>query len=398
MNRPIFGYCLFALLGGSALFGEAVFEQQDLWKQNEGGYVMYRIPGIVVTGKGTVIAYTEARKYSGNDWDSIDIVMRRSTDGGRTFSPQRVIAHAPNVPRSTVAIERKQAKPDDITYNNPVAIADRDGTLHFLFCREYMRVFYMRSEDDGVTFSQPVDITQAFDSYRTKFAWRVAATGPGHGIQLKKGRLVVPIWLALGTGGNGHHPSVNGTIFSDDHGKTWHAGDIAVQNTPETPGPNETTAVQLVNGEVMLNVRTTSDKNRRLIVTSKDGAHGWSTPRYQEDLPDSICFASILRLSTRKNGGKNRIIFSSPDSLTRADGKQLVNKDRKNLTVRLSNDEGKSWTVKRAIEPASSGYSDLAASADGTIFCLYEAGGTFPHERLVLARFNLDWITGVGTK
>lgn len=369
------------------------FDQQTLWKSGDGGYKMYRIPGIVVTEKGTIIAYAEARKYTGSDWDSIDIVMRRSTDGGKTFSPPRFIAHAPNVPRSPVAIERKQAKPSDTTYNNPVAIADRDGTLHFLFCREYMRVFYMRSEDDGLTFSAPVDITAAFDSLRSAYPWRVIATGPGHGIQLKNGRLVVPIWLALGTGGNGHQPSENATVFSDDHGTTWHAGEIAVKNTPETPNPNETTAVQLAGGAVMLNVRTASPRNRRLIVTSKDGARNWSHPHYQEDLPDSICFASILRLSTRKHGGRNRILFSAPDNLTRADGKQIVSKDRKNLTVRVSYDEGKSWTLKRAIDLGPSGYSDLAAATDGTIYCLYEAGGSFPHERLVLARFNLTWLT-----
>lgn len=385
--------CILLIAAVALLHSAPVFEKQDLWKAEEGGYKLYRIPGIIVTAKGTILVYTEARKHSGNDWDTIDIVMRRSTDGGRTFSPQRVIANAPNVPRSPVAIERKQARPDDVTYNNPVAIADRNGAVHFLFCREYMRVFYMRSDDDGVTFSAPADITTAFESYRPAYAWRVAATGPGHGIQLKNGRLLVPIWLALGTGGNGHHPSVNATIFSDDKGKTWHAGDIAVHNTPETPDPNETAAVQLVNGTVMLNVRTQSPRNRRLVVTSKDGARHWNNPHFQEDLADPICFASILRLSTEQSSGKNRLLFVNPDNLTRQDGKSSVSKDRKNLTVRVSYDEGKTWAAKHVIEPDSSGYSDLAASPDGTIWCLYEEGGTFPHERLTLAKFNLEWLT-----
>lgn len=377
----------------SVLAAEPSMEKVDLWKAGEGGYKIYRIPGIIVTKAGTILAYTEARRNTGGDWDTIDVVMRRSTDGGRTFSPQRVIAHSPDVPRSTVALERKQGKPDDVTYDNPVMIADKNGAVHFLFCREYMRVFYSRSDDDGQTFSTAVDITSAVEEYRPRYAWRVVATGPGHGIQMSKGRLVVPIWMALGTGGNGHHPSVNSTIYSDDNGKSWHAGDIAVPNTAETPDPNETTAVQLANGLVMLNVRVVSDKNRRVVVTSKDGAHDWSTPRFQEDLPDPICFASIVRLSTKKNGGKNRILFSNPNNLTRADGKTNISKDRRDLTISLSYDEGQSWPSKKVVEPGSAGYSDLAVSAGGTIWNLYEAGGAFPNERLVLARLNLEWLT-----
>lgn len=392
MKQTIARLLAFLLLA-SASGANPLFTKAELWRANEGGYKMYRIPGIIVTSKGTILAYAEARKYSGSDWGTIDIVLRRSTDGGKTFSEQKVIAHSPNVPRSPVALERKQAKPDDVTYNNPVAIADRSGVVHFLYCREYMRVFYMRSDDDGRTFSEPVDITSTFDAYRPEYAWRVLATGPGHGIQLANVRLLVPVWLSLGTGGNGHHPSVNSTIYSDDHGKTWYRGEISVPDTPETPSANETAAVQLTNGHVMLNVRTASDKNRRVVTTSKDGARRWSKPRFQEDLPDPICFASIVRLSTKKNGGMNRILFANPDNLTRADGKTIPNKDRRNLTVKLSYDEGKSWTVKKVIEPGSSGYSDLAVSPDGTIWCLYEAGGSFPNAQLVLAQFNLEWLT-----
>jgi sialidase-1 len=277
-----------------------------------------------------------------------------------------------------------------------VVIADRSGVVHFLFCLEYMRVFYMRSVNDGLAFSKPVEITGAFDAFRPEYAWRVVATGPGHGIQLAGGRLLAPIWMALGTGGNGHHPSVNSTVYSDDHGATWHRGEIAVPNTPEFPDPNETNAVQLADGKVMLNVRTESPRNRRTIVVSDDGATHWSPPRLQEDLPDPICFASLLRLSTEKTGSRNRLLFSNPDNLTRADGKDIRSKDRKNLTVHLSYDEGNSWPVKRTLEPESSGYSDMAVLKDGTILCLYETGAgssDFPNRRLMLARFNLEWLT-----
>jgi sialidase-1 len=382
--------CRFAcslLLLAQLAFAAPSFTESTVFQAGQDGYFTYRIPGIVVTTRGTVLAYNEARRNSSSDWGTIDLVMRRSTDGGRTFSPSRVVAHAPvPISRNPVAIERKQGALTDITYNNPVAIAASDGVVHFLFCVEYMRVFYMRSTDDGNTFSTPVEITGALDALKSKYSWRVAATGPGHGIQLSNGRLLVPVWIALGTQGNGHGPSEVTTIYSDDNGATWRAGEIAVADTPEFPSPNETTAAQLADGRVMLNVRSPAKENRRVIVISKDGATGWSAPHFQQDLPDPICFASLVRF------GKNRLLFSSPDNLTRADGKDTVSKDRKNLTVRMSDDEGTTWPVKRTIDSGASGYSDLAVLPDGTILCYYEAGSG-SSSSLKLARFNLDWLT-----
>jgi sialidase-1 len=396
-QKPTLAFLLVAF--AAAAFGaEPSITKTTLFEGGSGGYKLYRIPGIVVTKGGTILAYCEARKFTGGDWDTIDIEMRRSTDGGKTFSEPQVIAHvsAP-ITRNPVAIERKQGKESDVTYNNPVAIPDRNGLVHFLFCIDYMRVFYMRSSDEGKTFSAPVEITSAFDAFRPEYAWRVVATGPGHGIQLTNGRLVVPIWLSLGTRGNGHGPSVDATVYSDDHGATWHRGDIAVPDTADFPQANETNAVQLADGRVMLNVRT-AGKNLRTIVISKDGATHWTPPHLQQDLPDPICFASLERLSTKKTGGKNRLLFSNPDNLTRQDGKDTPSKDRKNLTVRVSYDEGTTWTVKKPLEPGIAGYSDLALMPDGAILCLYETGSNSPPNgaltrQLVLARFNLEWLT-----
>ena len=404
VNRPRTGRWAIAALAlgiaSPAVFaGAPELTKATLFEGDQGGYRMYRIPGIVVTRKGTVLAYAEARRKTGGDWDTIDLVMRRSTDGGSTFSPPRVAVRVTGkVDRSPVAMERKQGEPTDVTYNNPLAIADRNGTVHFLFCLEYMRVFYTRSRDDGETFAPPVEITRTFDAFRPEYSWRVVATGPGHGIQLSNGRLLVPVWLSLGTGGNGHHPSVSATVYSDDHGATWHRGEIAVPGTPQFPDPSETTAVQLVDGRVMLNVRTEARENRRTVVTSQDGAAHWSPPRLQQDLPDPVCFASIVRLSTRKTGGKSRLLFSNPENLTRADGRETVSKDRQNLTIHMSYDEGETWPVKRTVEAGIAGYSDLAVLPDGTVLCLYESGsaqpGGFPNRLLVLARFNLEWLTG----
>ena len=221
----------FACCGGWA--AEPLFEKTTLFTAGDAGYSLYRIPGLVVTARGTVLAYCEARRSDRGDWGTIDVLLRRSTDGGRHWlPPQHIAHHGPPVPRNAVVLEKKLAGESDRTVNNPVAIADRDGTVHFLYCAEYARCFLMESRDQGETWSAPVDITATFDRFRPEYAWRVLATGPGHGIQLRSGRLLVPVWLSTGTGGGGHRPSVVATIYSDDHGRTWERGTIA--GVPDT--------------------------------------------------------------------------------------------------------------------------------------------------------------------
>ncbi|MCU1234946.1 MAG: exo-alpha-sialidase [Candidatus Solibacter sp.] len=378
----------------AALAAEPVIDRQVLFERGKGDYVFYRIPGIVVTKAGTVLAYAEARRTTRGDWGATDLLVRRSADAGKTFSDPAVVGKmSEDFPKNPAAVAKKQGLGEGagVTYDNPVAIADRKGAVHFVFCVEYMRVFYMRSDDDGRTFSKPVEITAAVEPLRKAFPWVVVATGPGHGIQLKNGRLLVPIWLSLGSGASAHGDSVVSTLYSDDLGRTWKSGEIAAPKNSETVSPNETAAVQLADGRVMLNVRSPSKEQRRLVVFSKDGATHWSAPVFEEQLPEPLCFASMVRLSLKKN----RLLFVNPDNLARADGKNTpgMARDRKNVTVRLSYDEGKSWPVKRSLEPGPSAYSDLAVLPDGTILCFYEAGTKTPYDTLTLARFNLEWLT-----
>jgi sialidase-1 len=312
--------------------------------------------------------------------------VRRSTDDGKTWSTPTKLPEVAGPKTKNPFSKAKPTESTGFTYNNPVLIADRDGTVHGLFCLEYMRAFYTRSADDGVTWSEPVEITGGFEGFRPAYDRKVLATGPNHGIQLKNGRLVVPVWLSLATGSWGHHPSVTATIYSDDSGKTWKAGEIAVPNTAEWIDPNETTAIELSDGSVMLNVRNEAKANRRLVTVSKDGATGWSKPRFDEELVEPICMASLVRLST----GPNRILFCNPDNLTRTHGEEAPGKsrDRKNVTIRLSYDEGQTWPVKKTVDPGSGGYSDLAVTPAATILCFYGKP-----DRLVVARTNLEWLT-----
>ena len=394
----ILGALLLAALG-DALASPALLTKVDLFEAGVGGYKLYRIPGLVVTRNGVVLAYCEARKYTGGDWDTIDVMLRRSADAGKTWEPPIIISKINGaISRSQVALDHHLGKPDDVTCSNPVAVADRiPGLVHFLFTLNDERCFYMRSEDDGATFGTPVEITGAFDEFRPEYDWHVIATGPGHGIQLSNGRLLVPVWLS--TGQFGHQPSVTSTIFSDDDGKTWQRGAIAIPNTAKWINPNEATLVQMADGRVMLNARSQSLPNRRLVAFSPNGATDWSRPRFDEALADPICMASLVRLSRTPESDQNRIVFSNPDNLARAEGKAKPggSRDRKNLTIKLSYDEGETWPVHRSLESGPSAYSDLAALPDGTLLCFYERTTTnepgYQKGVLTIAHFNLEWLT-----
>ena len=379
-------------------------DKQDLFTSGDNpAYSIYHIPGIVVTAKGTVLAWCEARKRAAGvtDWDDIRILLRRSTDDGKTWSAPTSIAVVPGPKtKNPFALRMKNVDPNDVTYNNPVLIADRDGTVHLLFCLEYMRAFYQRSTDDGLTFSPPHEITSAFDAFKRDYDWKVLATGPNHSIQLKNGRLVVPVWLSTGTGGGAHRPSVAATIYSDDAGKQWKAGDIAVPNTVEWINPSEAVAIELKDGRVMLNVRSESKAHRRLVTISADGATGWSMPRFDAALLEPICMGGIIRYN---HGGQNLVLFCNPHNLAKENGKPEPgkNRDRRNVSVKISRDEGQSWPVNKSIEPGPSMYSDIAVTRSGTILCFYGRSGdnqgvaAYTGGRLTVARFNLEWLTSM---
>src|SRR5262249_30429945 len=161
---------------------------------------------------------------------------------------------------------------------------------------------------------------------------------------------------------NAHRPSVTATIYSDDHGKSWKAGEIAVPDTEEWIFPNETVLVELADGRVMLNVRSESLVHRRLVTISLDGATKWTTPRFDDALLEPICMASIVRVSGLKAGEKTRIAFANPHNLDRDDQKAVAGKsrDRKNLSIKLSYDEGRTWPISKSLEQSWSSYSDLA--------------------------------------
>ena len=368
-------------------------EKVNIFEAEVGGYAHYRVPAIAVSPQGTVMALAEARKNAGGDWGTQDILMRRSRDGGKTWDEPRKIAHIDGeIEQNPAALAQNLAQPGEVTYNNVVPIVDRErGAVHFLFCVEYARAYYMRSEDDGETFSTPVDITAVFEEFRSDYDWKVIATGPGHGLRHSNGRLIVPVWLSDGTAGHAHRPSIVSTIYSDDAGATWRRGEVVVRH-PELKNPSETLAVELSDGSVMLNIRHESPEHRRAVSIGPDGAAGWSEIRFDEALVEPICMGSLIRAG-------NALLFANPDSTEpRSAENPLGSWKRQNVTVRLSEDDGKTWPHKRTIEPGVSGYSDLAVGPDGAAYCIYENGT--PTDRgthvkyLTVARFSLDWVRG----
>ncbi|MBL8818862.1 MAG: exo-alpha-sialidase [Planctomyces sp.] len=359
--------------------------RSDVFVAGDQGITLYRIPGVVVTPSGTVLAYCEARRDSRSDWGEIEVQLRRSEDSGRTWEVAQQIAHRgqriEGNPRKKTGGEHEQ------TVNNPVAIVDREtGSIEFLYCINYARCFSMRSLDDGRTFSEPVEITSAFEPFRSMYDWRVIATGPGHGIQLRSGRLVVPIWLAYGQSGD-HAPSASATIYSDDHGVTWHAGEIAVPDEGDFNDPNESMVTELSDGRVLMISRSVSKPNRKLVTFSPDGATGWSKPEFHSELPEPICMASIIALPAQQE----TVVFSNPHTLALDSSGQEIpagRGKRRNLTIKLSRDNGLTWPQQRTLEIEDSAYSDLTILPDGRIGCLYEG-----RDRLIFATFTAAWIS-----
>jgi len=196
----------------------------------------------------------------------------------------------------------------------------------------------------------------------------------------------VPIWLAYGDTGD-HAPSASATIYSDDHGKTWKAGEIAVPNEGEFNDPNETMLTTLSDGRVMLVTRNVSKPNRKLITTSANGATGWSKPKFHEQLWEPICMASIVAHPSQPG----TLIFSNPHTVgLDKTGKEKPNSRgrRRNLSIKLSRDDGKTWPINKTLNAGNAAYSDLAVLADGTVLCLYEKV-----DSIDCARFDLKWIT-----
>lgn len=403
--------------------GKPEFQKSIVWDAGEESVEGYRIPGIVVTNKGTVLAFAESR-VDYHDETPNHIVLKRSTDGGTKWSP---IFYIEKSDGNFWVTHKDMIDPADVAdkkevWTNIAPIADKiTGQIFFFYAlsegavsdkntQRYTRVFYKCSDDDGITWSDRVEVTDLLNvkedgspnvdeqdnrvtdmnGFPCDFHGRAFhMPGPGHGIQLSSGRLLLQIWNRTALGKLDEKQTLVSvpiserkygicTIYSDDHGKTWKYG----SSFGEDLHMNESRMVELDNGDVYVNARyTIGGKDAyRAVAVSRDGGIRWTNARIDEAFPfTDQCDGGLVRLTTSKEG-KSRILYSKNESP----------EGRKNLTVRLSYDEGKTWTISKTVDGGSASYSDLAVLPNKNILLLYETGKNKP---LYCARFNIEWLT-----
>lgn len=339
----------------------------DLFVGGQDDYFAYRIPSLIATPKGTLLAFCEGRKSSLADLGNNDLMLKRSTDGGKTWRPLELVHDGG----------------DKVTIGNPTPVVDRDtGVIWMLFGRDARDVLVTKSEDDGRTWAEPVAITKQV----TKPDWKFYGVGPGIAIQLRhgehKGRLVVPAYHRTTADKSG--PAIAHVFYSDDHGETWSVGaDVGLHSCEcqvvEILGPD--------GPEILLNARNHWARSggrpdlagKRIIARSRDGGETWSEPTFDDVLIEPQCQASIFRYSWADGDEPSRILFANPAS-----------RGRNRMTVRISYDEGRTWVSRRLIYGNSAAYCCLTRLPDGRVGLLYEADR---YTRLVFTAFDLDWLT-----
>jgi|GEM_PF-489839 sialidase-1 len=340
-----------------------------IYKPGDNGYACFRIPAIITTKSGMLLAFAEGRKKDCGDAGDIDLVLKRSADGGKTWSAMQVVWN------------------DSInTCGNPVPIQDAStgkiwllstwnlGTDHekdikASTSKNSRCVYVLSSGDEGKTWSTAKEITK--DVKLPSWTWY--ATGPCHGVQIStgkyKGRLAVPVnHIEAATGKNFVH-----IIYSDDHGATWKLGN----NTPQDK-TNEATLAEISKGNLMLNMRNADRALKtRLTAISTDGGQNWGDVQTDTTLIEPVCQGSLLNYPLTKK--KSVLLFVNPaNKLLRA-----------NVTLRASFDDGRTWPKSEVIFPGPSAYSDIAVYNNKDIACLYEAGTTKAYEGIAFKTINL---------
>jgi sialidase-1 len=349
-------------------------------------YGLFRIPVVITATDGTVLAISEGRSESGADYGNIDLVLRRSTDRGRTWEPLQVIW-------------------DDgaNTCGNPTPVVDRDsGRIWMVACHSLEKdtqtvlqkgdpegrrtVWTFYSDDHGKTWSKPVEITDQV----VQPQWKWYATGPGVGIQLADGKLVIP--ATRNEGSDGGESAMSHIIYSDDHGRTWKRGGEAGDRVSEAQ------VVELADDRLLLSVRRVGSRELRMCQAYSDDKGATWSDIYQH--PQLIspggqfvgysggCQASMLRYTLAGRQDRNRLIFTNP-----ANRYPFGAEGRINMTIRLSYDEAESWSFERQLHSRWSAYSCLTLLDDLSIGSLYSWGDTKRYQRIIFERINLPWLT-----
>ena len=355
------------LLAPRILAAEPLPTHVDVFVSGTQGYHTFRIPAIETAPDGSLLAFAEARKYNANDpgygKQDIDLVLRRSTDKGQTWSAMKVIED-----------------PGELwSAANPATLLDRHSKrvwLLYLRCKpergterarpgtDDSQILARTSDDNGQTWSAPIDLTKVSrDMADAK--WRVSVVGPGGMIQDRKERLVAPVWR--------FEPFETFAIYSEDHGRTWHRGQMV-------PGRgDENQLVELADGRLLMDIRQHGGPHRWLS-TSADGGRTWSDERPGSRVSPVAC--AIERYTLKSAGDdRDRILWTGPKG-----------PDRRNLVVRVSYDEGQTFTNERLIYDKYAAYSDLTILQDKTVGVLWERGVERGYQFITLTRFDLSFL------
>lgn len=329
----------------------------DLFVEGDAGYAGYRIPAIVRSADGALLAFAEARRNDKHDAGDIDLVMRRSTDGGRTWGPTTVVwddgANTCGNPAPVVTGRRGEI----VLLATWNAGGDRERAIERNAASDTRRVFVLRSTDHGRSWSAPREITEAVKLP----GWTWYATGPCHAIVKRraphKGRLVVPAnHKRLGDGGAVE--SYSQLLYSDDRGATWHLGAVS------QCGGNESTVAETGDGALLLNMRHYArEDSLRLYALSTDGGTSWSRRGEWPELVEPRCQGSMLNL-TRCGRPTRTLLFCNP----------LHPRKRRNLSLCVSRDDGRSWRHYRTVRAGCAAYSDLVRLDERRVGVLYENG------------------------
>lgn len=345
---------------------DAPFVTSDVFVAGTLGVHTFAIPSLIVAPGGTLLAFCEARKTSRADASPTDMVLRRSTDGGRSWGPLQSVlagAGAEAIMNSCPAIDRGSVL---------LLCINAHKTQHGRH-----RHILLRSDDDGASWSAPRDLTESVgdDTF---------IPGPGVGLRTRAGRLVVPGYFADYAPDRTRIASYSGVVFSDDAGLSWRAG-----RRVDYPMSNESQAVELADGSLLLNYRIQKDLDHpgcRGLSLSHDGGETWQPPTLAPALNEARCQAGLIRWAP-PDGGPARLLFSNPNAHPGPHGHA-----RTRMTLRLSLDEGRSWPIARLIHPGPTAYSVPAVLPDHHVALIYECGESHSRDRIRVARLSWNWL------